>query len=198
MKAIPNMVMLCALILIISNLVVAEDGRYINKLTDYFPEDALAATIKNVDDYEDMAVGTRKVMSNYKGGMEEFEKSIKICTSSCRIPTKEETAKNIRNLGNAIKKNIAIKSFKDLPSEAQETVDAIKKGGPFPFKEDGTIFKNKEGKLPQEHEGYYKEYTVVKKGETGRGIRRMATGSNGEIYYTEDHYKTFEVIINGG
>ena len=46
--------------------ITSENAFYINKLTDYFPEDALAATIKNVDDYEDMAVGTKKVLFNVK------------------------------------------------------------------------------------------------------------------------------------
>ena len=54
-----------------------ENSRYINKLTDYFPEEALAATIRNVDDYENIAVGTKAVMKNYLNGLDEFAPELK-------------------------------------------------------------------------------------------------------------------------
>jgi ribonuclease T1 len=82
-----------------------------------------------------------------------------------------------------------------LPKEATDTVDLIKKGGPFPYPEkDGTVFDNREGILPSCDSGYYHEYTVPTPGSPDRGARRIVTGSGGEYFYTGDHYETFSVI----
>ncbi len=43
------------------NKVTAENSRYVNKLLNEFGEDTLSATIKNVDDYENMVAGMKKV-----------------------------------------------------------------------------------------------------------------------------------------
>jgi ribonuclease T1 len=32
-------------------------------------------------------------------------------------------------------------------------------------------------------------------GIRGRGPRRIVTGSRGEFYYTDDHYRTFKRIV---
>ncbi|MBI2580748.1 hypothetical protein HYV85_02970 [Candidatus Woesearchaeota archaeon] len=56
--------------------VTSENSKYINKLTEFFPEDALAATIKNVDDYEDVTKGTKVVMGQHLGGLNDFQKSL--------------------------------------------------------------------------------------------------------------------------
>ncbi|WP_460097728.1 ribonuclease domain-containing protein [Pseudomonas sp. S3_C01] len=62
-------------------------------------------------------------------------------------------------------------------------------GGPFPYKQDGTIFRNKEGKLP---EGDYREYTVDTPGANNRAKRRVVQDANsGRTYYAEDHYENF-------
>lgn len=83
----------------------------------------------------------------------------------------------------------------DLSDEAISTINLIKKGGPFPYpSKDGTIFKNIEGRLPPQYRGYYKEYTVPTPNAVNRGARRIVTGQNGEMYYTEDHYQTFMEI----
>lgn len=82
-----------------------------------------------------------------------------------------------------------------LSDEAISTINLIKKGGPFPYpSKDGTIFKNIEEKLPPQYRGYYKEYTVPTSNAANRGARRIVTGQNGEMYYTEDHYQTFMEI----
>jgi ribonuclease T1 len=57
------------------------------------------------------------------------------------------------------------------------------------------VFKNFEGLLPPQPRGYYKEYTVPTPGAIDRGSRRLITGQNGEIYYTADHYITFQEVI---
>jgi ribonuclease T1 len=82
----------------------------------------------------------------------------------------------------------------DLPSEAKATLKLIKHGGPFPYPKDGTIFNNREGRLPARMRGYYKEYTVKTPGRRDRGARRIIAGADGEFYYTDDHYNTFKLI----
>lgn len=85
-------------------------------------------------------------------------------------------------------------SVNDLPSEARDTLELIKSGGPYPYEQDGAIFNNYEGLLPRKGTGYYREYTVVTPGSSGRGARRIVAGLYGEYYYTDDHYQSFRLI----
>ncbi|KAA5832611.1 ribonuclease [Saccharopolyspora hirsuta] len=84
-------------------------------------------------------------------------------------------------------------NLSELPPEAAETVDLIKKGGPFPYPQDGTVFQNREGILPDCESGYYHEYTVETPGSDDRGARRFVVGEGGEYFYTEDHYESFKL-----
>lgn len=85
-----------------------------------------------------------------------------------------------------------------LPPEARETLAQIKRGGPFPYAKDGTVFGNFEKRLPLQPRGYYREYTVKTPGSRDRGPRRIIAGGNpgsaAEFYYTEDHYRSFHRI----
>ncbi|RPE39240.1 ribonuclease [Streptomyces sp. Ag109_O5-1] len=47
--------------------------------------------------------------------------------------------------------------YSDLPSQAYDTLDLIASDGPFPYSQDGTVFRNSEGVLPSEPSGYYHE-----------------------------------------
>lgn len=78
-----------------------------------------------------------------------------------------------------------------LPPEVYSTIELINKGGPFRYKQDGTIFRNREKRLPSAPVGYYREYTVPTPGSPSRGARRIVTGQGQEIYYTSDHYRSF-------
>lgn len=82
----------------------------------------------------------------------------------------------------------------DLPPEAQQTLRAIRQGGPFSFDRDGVVFGNYERVLPKQPRGYYHEYTVKTPGAHNRGTRRIVAGKPGEYYYSADHYKTFNQI----
>lgn len=83
----------------------------------------------------------------------------------------------------------------DLPPEAKETLALIDSGGPFPYPDhDGKVFENREEILPDQPEGYYREYTVETPGSDDRGARRIVTGADGEFYWTQDHYTSFERI----
>ncbi len=81
-----------------------------------------------------------------------------------------------------------------LPIQAQQTVARIRVGGPFPYARDGIVFVNREGVLPRQRNGYYHEYTVSTPGESDRGPRRIIAGGSGELYYTADHYASFQRI----
>lgn len=82
-----------------------------------------------------------------------------------------------------------------LPVEAIATLRLITAGGPFPYRQDGATFQNREGVLPDHPRGYYHEYTVETPGSPDRGARRIVVGEGGERYYTDDHYDTFRLIV---
>ncbi|WP_460854392.1 guanyl-specific ribonuclease [Nocardiopsis coralliicola] len=83
----------------------------------------------------------------------------------------------------------------DLPAEAHDTLELIEAGGPFPHPQDGTTFENREGLLPDQDTGYYKEYTVETPGSPDRGARRIVAGeAEEEDYYTADHYESFDLV----
>jgi ribonuclease T1 len=83
-----------------------------------------------------------------------------------------------------------------LPVQAQETHQRILTGGPFPYTKDGSVFGNRERKLPSQARGYYREYTVATPGASNRGARRIVCGGREPktpdvCYYTQDHYASF-------
>ncbi|PIS02509.1 MAG: hypothetical protein COT85_04915 [Chlamydiae bacterium CG10_big_fil_rev_8_21_14_0_10_42_34] len=80
-----------------------------------------------------------------------------------------------------------VESIVDLSS----TIERIQKGIKFPHRNDGTIFKNREGLLPKKHSSYYREYVHPTPGIEGPGPRRVIIGENSEMFYSPDHYKTF-------
>lgn len=84
---------------------------------------------------------------------------------------------------------------KQLPKEALETLALIRKGGPFPHQRDGIVFNNREKLLPARERGWYREYTVRTPGERTRGARRIVSGRDGTLYYTDDHYRSFRHIL---
>ena len=83
----------------------------------------------------------------------------------------------------------------DLPPEAASTVSLIEAGGPFPYRQDGATFENREGLLPDRPNGHYREYTVPRPGNQGRGPMRIVAGADGELYWTADHYDSFAWIV---
>ncbi|HEY4143478.1 ribonuclease domain-containing protein [Pinirhizobacter sp.] len=80
-----------------------------------------------------------------------------------------------------------------LPQEALQTIKLIEGDGPFPHRQDDTVFGNREGLLPSQANGYYHEYTVETPGSDTRGARRIITGGTppAVYYYTADHYSSF-------
>ena len=91
-----------------------------------------------------------------------------------------------------------------LPHEVVDTVRVIHSNGPFPFpRDDGVVFSNREGHLPEQIRGYYHEYTVITPGSHSRSTRRIITGgapltNPGQYFYTGDHYDSFCPITDAG
>lgn len=81
-----------------------------------------------------------------------------------------------------------------LPREVAATLERIDRGGPFPYRQDGNVFHNREGRLPARPAAYYREYTVATPGARDRGPRRVVRGADGEYYYSDDHYRSFRRI----
>lgn len=104
--------------------------------------------------------------------------------------------------------------LQELPAEAQQTLQLIQRGGPYPHERDGITFGNYEKQLPAAPRGYYREYTVITPGINHRGARRIVVGcerqqtltrsssllslpqcrEGGSFYYTADHYRSFRRI----
>lgn len=85
-----------------------------------------------------------------------------------------------------------------LPAEARVVLDAIARGGPHDYRQDGGMFQNRERRLPPQPKGYYREYTVPTPGAHDRGPRRIVTGGGRpgqdpprEYWYSADHYRSF-------
>jgi ribonuclease T1 len=85
--------------------------------------------------------------------------------------------------------------FGRFPAEEQGailmTLTEINTHGPFPYRQDGAVFFDREGLLPAEPTGFYHEYTVPTPGDPSRGTRRLVLGAGGELYFTDDHYRSF-------
>lgn len=83
-----------------------------------------------------------------------------------------------------------------LPAEAHATLALIDRGGPFPHRQDGGVFQNRERLLPERPRGHYREYTVETPGLGHRGARRIVTGGDppNEWHYTADHYRSFRAF----
>ena len=83
----------------------------------------------------------------------------------------------------------------ELPPAGRATLALIRRGGPYPYAKDGSVFSNRERLLPPRPRGHYREYTVSTPGSRDRGARRIVTGGGVEAYWTPDHYSTFFRIV---
>lgn len=60
----------------------------------------------------------------------------------------------------------------------------------------GDVFGNYEGILPEEDTYYECDIDIL--GKTSRGAERIVWSDDFDVYYTEDHYETFELLYEGG
>ncbi len=89
---------------------------------------------------------------------------------------------------------LPVRALSQLPPQATQVWQLIQHGGPFRYRQDGAVFGNRERRLPPQHSGFYREYTVPTPAEQDRGPRRLVTGGTTQLYYTGDHYVTFVAV----
>ena len=61
----------------------------------------------------------------------------------------------------------------------------------------GDTFQNREGILPKTSGVTYKECDIDTDGKKDRGSKRIVFGSDGRVFYTDDHYVTFVEYVDG-
>ena len=74
------------------------------------------------------------------------------------------------------------------------TLQRIEAGRRDGHRNDGGVFGNREGLLPEHPAGYYHEYVIRTPGISHAGPQRLIIGAGGELYYTSDHYASFRRI----
>ena len=58
----------------------------------------------------------------------------------------------------------------------------------------GSRFGNQEGLLPKEQGRTYTECDIDTPGNSNRGAKRIVFSNDGLVYYTDDHYESFELL----
>jgi guanyl-specific ribonuclease Sa len=81
-----------------------------------------------------------------------------------------------------------------VDADLKETLARIDRGERLRFRNDGSVFENRERRLPKQPRGYYREWVHPMPGMDGPGPRRIITGTPPEAWYTPDHYQTFERV----
>ena len=88
--------------------------------------------------------------------------------------------------------------YGDLPDNfvtKDEAEDAGWSGGNVErYTGEGSRFGNREGLLPKEKGRTYTECDIDTPGENSRGAKRIVFSNDGLIYYTDDHYESFELL----
>jgi filamentous hemagglutinin len=79
--------------------------------------------------------------------------------------------------------------------DVNPTLERIKAGKKYEYKNDGAFFGNREGLLPKKKDkDYYREFVHHFKGLPFPGPQRVVIGKEGEVYYTPDHYSSFKRV----
>ncbi|MBE1578971.1 ribonuclease N [Streptomyces sp. WAC 05977] len=122
-------------------------------------------------------------------------KSAPASSSASAAPSGDAAASGAKGKVAGAESGLPVKPLTGLPPQASDTWKLIQAGGPYPYpRNDDVTFQNREKVLPAKGSGYYREYTVKTPGSPDRGARRLVTGGGKELYYTEDHYKSFVVV----
>jgi ribonuclease T1 len=83
-------------------------------------------------------------------------------------------------------------AVEDLPVTAQATLSLVEAGGPFPNPDDGRLFTDPDGLLPEPAEAY-RVYRVAKPGQQTSPWYLVVGGSE-EVYWTTDELESFRRV----
>lgn len=103
-------------------------------------------------------------------------------------PTKQEPKENPRR-----PKTLIVQGPRGR-TDLVPTLLRIERGEKHSHRNDGSVFQNREKRLPRKARGYYREYVHPTRGMRGPGPQRLVIGNGDEVYYTADHYETFRRI----
>lgn len=109
---------------------------------------------------------------------------------------KKRSKKAISKNLSAIKRSptVFVKGPQHQREDISATLARISRGEKFPHRNDGSIFQNREKRLPKQKRGYYHEYVHPTQGRKGPGAQRIIIGLEKDVFYTPDHYKSFQRV----
>ncbi len=132
--------------------------------------------------------------------------SLSSCFAEPYVETSSSEAYITENVETDQKDEVAlyIHLYDHLPSNYMTKKEARKQGWEggalsqvIPNKSiGGDYYGNYEGTLPEDNE--YHECDIDTEGKTSRGAKRIIYSEDGDIWYTEDHYESFELLYGDG
>ncbi|MBQ2755467.1 MAG: ribonuclease [Oscillospiraceae bacterium] len=126
--------------------------------------------------------------SSEESGEEESESEPQIDEDGS-YTTKEDVALYIYTYGKLPKNFMTKSEARDLGWEGG-SLERYAKG----YCIGGDKFGNREGLLPKANGRQYYECDIDTLGASSRGAKRIVFSNDGLIYYTEDHYESFELL----
>ena len=120
---------------------------------------------------------------------EAFTEEKSSVTEDGEYTSKEEVAEYIHLFGHLPSNFITKKEAKALGWEGGDSLGKLAPGKSI----GGDRFGNDEGQLPDEKGRKYTECDIDYKGKK-RNAKRIVFSNDGLIFYTDDHYKTFEQL----
>lgn len=146
----------------------------------------------------------RTTASSAERSAESTSKTKKTRTTSASVTTTAPSSAIDKDGSYTSKEDVAlyIHTYGKLPSNFISKKDAQALGWsggslePYaPGKSiGGSSFGNYEGSLPAKKGRKYTECDIDTQGKSSRGAKRIVFSNDGLIYYTGDHYKTFELL----
>jgi hypothetical protein len=166
--------------------------------------DEVAAVFRNLDDI----IAGRRSADEVAGGARQVTDAATAARQTVRLPPcagvaptslRRSPSAVLAQAGGCYSRFITGVRVEDIRTgrvfegtvDLQPTLERIARGERFPHRNDGTTFRNREGRLPSQPEGYYTEYVHPTPGINGPGPQRIIIGRGGEVYYTFDHYGSF-------
>ena len=104
--------------------------------------------------------------------------------------TKDEVALYIHLYGKLPSNYVTKSQAKELYGWTGGALDTIAPGMAI----GGDTFGNREGLLPAADGRTWQECDIGTIGQSQRGTKRIVFSNDGLVYYTEDHYNTFELL----